>query len=96
MYILYFCHKARIMGFSALGAVWVLDHYTYQSRSSIAHTELVYMLAEENGGLGHSFLGRFFYLLDISIKMGPCEIQRCPKAPLLTPSLCTRFYLLWG
>lgn len=25
-----------------------------------------------------------------------CEIKKYPTAPLLTPSFCTRFYLLWG
>lgn len=49
--------------FSVVGAVWVMDHYTYQSRSTIAHIGLVYMLAEENGGLAHGFgVGGIFYI----------------------------------
>lgn len=64
-----YCLWVPILGFSALGAVWIMKHYTYQSRSTIAHTELVSKLAEENGGPGHGILGWFFYLLDISVKM---------------------------
>lgn len=70
-----------IMGISVLGAVWVMEHCTYQSRGTIARTELVCMLAEDNGGLGHGYW-RGFFISWIS--------------QLRIPSVYTRFHILWG
>lgn len=100
IYILYFLPSSSDRwAFSALGAVWVLDHYTYQSRSTIADTELVHIHVSrrETTGSRMVFWWVFFYLLDISIKDGPLWDTKVPSRPLsLFPVFTLAFNLLRG